>query len=172
MFRHHRVHSVVVVCFPPPLKAGFPSPILFPVARMEWWTDLWLKEGFANWIMYLATDFLFPDWDIWIYFVMMDLGRALSLDSSVTCWAKLLASLFPPCSSSECGCFVLQFVILSLTRGLTSGVDSCAQVGEYSSDRGVCGKSRRCGGNFRWDLLLEGLLSHSHAQSFYWAGSA
>ena len=62
---------------------------------MEWWTDLWLKEGFANWIMYLATDHLFPDWNIWVQFVVADLGRALSMDSF--CPSLPLSS--PPCAA-------------------------------------------------------------------------
>lgn len=51
------------------------------LVTMEWWTHLWLNEGFASWIEYLAVDHLFPEWDIWTQFVFNDLGRALSLDS-------------------------------------------------------------------------------------------
>jgi len=51
------------------------------LVTMEWWTHLWLNEGFASWIEYLAVDHLFPEWDIWTQFVFSDFGRALSLDS-------------------------------------------------------------------------------------------
>ncbi len=50
------------------------------LVTMEWWTHLWLNEGFASWIEYLAVDHLFPEWDIWTQFVFSDFGRALGLD--------------------------------------------------------------------------------------------
>lgn len=51
------------------------------LVTVEWWTHLWLNEGFASYIEYLAVDHLFPKWDIWTQFVTADLGTALSLDA-------------------------------------------------------------------------------------------
>ncbi len=51
------------------------------LVTMEWWTHLWLNEGFASYIEYLAVDHMFPDWDIWTEFVSSDLGSALNLDA-------------------------------------------------------------------------------------------
>ncbi|MFZ2150289.1 MAG: M1 family metallopeptidase [Minisyncoccia bacterium] len=51
------------------------------LVTMEWWTHLWLNEGFASFIEYLAVDKLFPKWDIWTHFATDDLGRALRLDA-------------------------------------------------------------------------------------------
>lgn len=51
------------------------------LVTMEWWTHLWLNEGFASYIEYLAVNKLFPDWDIWTQFATHDLGVALKLDS-------------------------------------------------------------------------------------------
>ncbi|MBI5139887.1 MAG: M1 family metallopeptidase [Candidatus Vogelbacteria bacterium] len=36
------------------------------LVTMQWWTHLWLNEGFASWIEYLAIDHVFPEWNIWV----------------------------------------------------------------------------------------------------------
>ena len=51
------------------------------LVTMEWWTHLWLNEGFASWIEYLCVDYCFPEFDSWTQFVKNDLGRALELDA-------------------------------------------------------------------------------------------
>ncbi len=51
------------------------------LVTMEWWTHLWLNEGFASYIEYLAVDHIFPDWNIWTQFITQDLAGALSLDA-------------------------------------------------------------------------------------------
>lgn len=51
------------------------------LVTMQWWTHLWLNEGFASYIEYLAVDNLFPKWKVWTQFVFMDHCRALELDS-------------------------------------------------------------------------------------------
>jgi len=50
------------------------------LVTMEWWTHLWLNEGFASYIEYLAVDHLFPNWHVWTQFVYMDHAKALALD--------------------------------------------------------------------------------------------
>jgi puromycin-sensitive aminopeptidase len=51
------------------------------LVTMEWWTHLWLNEGFASYIEYLAVDHLFPQWDIWTQFLDSDFGYALHADA-------------------------------------------------------------------------------------------
>ncbi|GJD12448.1 Puromycin-sensitive aminopeptidase [Galdieria sulphuraria] len=51
------------------------------LVTMEWWTHLWLNEGFATWAAYLAVDHLFPDWEVWKDFVSSTFASALKLDS-------------------------------------------------------------------------------------------
>ena len=48
---------------------------------MEWWDDLWLNEGFANWMQTFAADQLHPEWAVWEKYVESDQQRGLSLDS-------------------------------------------------------------------------------------------
>lgn len=50
------------------------------LVTMEWWTHLWLNEGFASYIEYLAVDHVFPEWDIWTQFLNSDHGVALHYD--------------------------------------------------------------------------------------------
>ena len=51
------------------------------LVTMRWWTDLWLNEGFASWIEYLAVDELFPDWQMWTQFIANEQQPALKLDA-------------------------------------------------------------------------------------------
>ncbi|XP_075924071.1 puromycin-sensitive aminopeptidase-like [Petromyzon marinus] len=51
------------------------------LVTMEWWTHLWLNEGFASWIEYLCVDHCFPEFDIWTQFVSTDYAPALELDA-------------------------------------------------------------------------------------------
>ncbi|TVU06229.1 hypothetical protein EJB05_49430, partial [Eragrostis curvula] len=39
------------------------------LVTMEWWTHLWLNEGFASWVSYLAVEYLFPEWNNWTQFL-------------------------------------------------------------------------------------------------------
>ena len=48
---------------------------------MEWWTDLWLKEGFAQWIEYLCVDHCHPEYDIWTQFLSKEYASAMNLDA-------------------------------------------------------------------------------------------
>ena len=51
------------------------------LVTMEWWTHLWLNEGFASYIEYLAVDKLFPSWNIWTQFLNADMRPAFHLDA-------------------------------------------------------------------------------------------
>ncbi|KAF7058704.1 hypothetical protein CFC21_065706 [Triticum aestivum] len=50
------------------------------LVTMEWWTHLWLNEGFATWMSHLAVDSFFPQWKIWTQFLDRT-TTALRLDS-------------------------------------------------------------------------------------------
>ena len=51
------------------------------LVTMRWWTDLWLNEGFASWIEYLAVDHIFPEWEMWTQFIADEQQAALRLDA-------------------------------------------------------------------------------------------
>ncbi|XP_035784947.1 puromycin-sensitive aminopeptidase-like [Anopheles albimanus] len=50
------------------------------LVTMEWWTHLWLNEGYASFVEFLCVDHLFPGYDIWTQFVTDMYTRALELD--------------------------------------------------------------------------------------------
>ncbi|KAM3710091.1 hypothetical protein ACB098_01G002300 [Castanea mollissima] len=49
------------------------------LVTMEWWTHLWLNEGFATWVSYLAANHLFPELEAWTQF-LNDCTEGLRLD--------------------------------------------------------------------------------------------
>jgi puromycin-sensitive aminopeptidase len=51
------------------------------LVTMEWWTHIWLNEGFASFMENECTNTLFPEFDIWTQFVSNALIAALELDS-------------------------------------------------------------------------------------------
>ncbi|KAJ1919335.1 hypothetical protein H4219_002023 [Mycoemilia scoparia] len=51
------------------------------LVTMEWWSELWLNEGFATWVGTLAVDYIYPEWNSWTTFIVDDFDRALQLDS-------------------------------------------------------------------------------------------
>ncbi|KAL3276182.1 hypothetical protein HHI36_020900 [Cryptolaemus montrouzieri] len=50
------------------------------LVTMEWWTHLWLNEGYAQFTEFLCVDHLFPNYDIWKQFVSETYTKALELD--------------------------------------------------------------------------------------------
>jgi len=47
----------------------------------EFWTQLWLKEGVARYMEFVAIDRLFPEWDAWTEFVQGVYSVAQNLDA-------------------------------------------------------------------------------------------
>ena len=51
------------------------------LVTMSWWDSLWLNEGFATWVGWLAVDHFYPEWDYWTRFNADATQMALTLDS-------------------------------------------------------------------------------------------
>jgi puromycin-sensitive aminopeptidase len=51
------------------------------LVTMEWWTDLWLNEGFASYMENLCADHMFPQWHVWDLYLADRYTVALRLDS-------------------------------------------------------------------------------------------
>ena len=51
------------------------------LVTLEWWTDLWLKEGYATWISHLCANKMSPDFEAWTQFLTQELTFARELDA-------------------------------------------------------------------------------------------
>ncbi|OQS06826.1 puromycin-sensitive aminopeptidase [Thraustotheca clavata] len=52
------------------------------LVTMEWWTGLWLNEGFAHFMEYEAVNSIFPEWKMWGNFIQdVTLGSAFREDA-------------------------------------------------------------------------------------------
>ncbi|KAM5441604.1 hypothetical protein MferCBS31731_003285 [Microsporum ferrugineum] len=51
------------------------------LVTMDWWNELWLNEGFATWVGWLAVDHFHPEWNVWSQFVTESVQQTMKLDS-------------------------------------------------------------------------------------------
>ncbi|XP_015198916.2 endoplasmic reticulum aminopeptidase 1-like [Lepisosteus oculatus] len=51
------------------------------LVTMQWWNDLWLNEGFGNYMQFIAADKLEPSWCVEDQLLIVNVYRALERDS-------------------------------------------------------------------------------------------
>lgn len=51
------------------------------LVTMDWWNELWLNEGFATWVGWLAVDNFFPEYEAWSRFVTEAVQTAQNIDA-------------------------------------------------------------------------------------------
>ncbi|VDD94199.1 unnamed protein product [Enterobius vermicularis] len=51
------------------------------LVTMKWWTDLWLKEGFASFMEYMFVGSNYPEYKIWLHFVNDEMAPGFGLDA-------------------------------------------------------------------------------------------
>lgn len=61
------------------MKVTFLS-FLGNLVTMEWWTHLWLNEGFASFMETHCNSILFPEFDMWTQFVTETLIPAFQVN--------------------------------------------------------------------------------------------
>jgi puromycin-sensitive aminopeptidase len=54
------------------------------LVTMEWWTQIWLNEGFARFMEHIAVDKFLPHFNIWEKFYEQVYSQALKFDSRTT----------------------------------------------------------------------------------------
>jgi puromycin-sensitive aminopeptidase len=111
------------------------------LVTMEWWTHLWLNEGFATWVGWRAVDHLFPEWHIWTHFITTETNRGLELDSLKSSHpievdvsrATEIDEIFDAISYAKGACVIRMLVFYLGEEGFQKGVRAYLETYQYSN---------------------------------------
>lgn len=111
------------------------------LVTMEWWTHLWLNEGFATWVGWRAVDHLFPEWHIWTQFITNEANRGLELDSLKSSHpievdimrASEIDEIFDAISYAKGACVIRMLVAYLTELGFQTGVQAYLKAYQYSN---------------------------------------
>lgn len=115
------------------------------LVTMEWWSDLWLNEGFATWVGWMATDHFFPEWKIWELFISDEHNEALELDrlssshpitNSVT-KATQINEIFDTITYSKGACIIRMLVNYLGEDDFKTGLRDYLKMFQYSNARTI-----------------------------------
>jgi aminopeptidase N len=115
------------------------------LVTMEWWSDLWLNEGFATWVGWMATDHFFPEWRVWEMFIVDEHNEALELDrlstshpitNSVT-KATQINEIFDTITYSKGACIIRMLVNYLGEESFKTGLQNYLKKFQYSNAKTV-----------------------------------
>ncbi|KAJ3376746.1 Aminopeptidase 2 mitochondrial [Entophlyctis sp. JEL0112] len=111
------------------------------LVTMKWWNDLWLNEGFATFVAWFAVDHLFPEWNVWPFFINSEFSQALQLDSLRSSHpidvevksAKAVDEIFDAISYSKGATVITMLNEILGTEAFISGVRTYLQEFKYKN---------------------------------------
>ncbi|VVU94544.1 Peptidase family M1 domain [seawater metagenome] len=111
------------------------------LVTMSWWSELWLNEGFATWVGWLAVDKFFPEWKIWENFYLDEFCKALELDSLDNSHpievpiekASQINEIFDAISYSKGACIIAMVVSIIGIEDFRNGIANYLRDNKYGN---------------------------------------
>ncbi|XP_077979572.1 aminopeptidase N-like [Glandiceps talaboti] len=85
------------------------------LVTLDWWEHIWLNEGYASFLTYMAVDHVEPTWKFWDSFHVIDMETAYRVDSRSSSsrpivqevgWSNEILGMFDSITYSKGSCIV------------------------------------------------------------------